>query len=87
LRNARLTMPLRRLLIFGCYQDRTLSMGPGMLKRFWSDRDGATAIEYGLIVSLIAIGVLSALTATSGNVTTMWSSNEEKISEALSQNP
>ncbi|MBI1384167.1 MAG: Flp family type IVb pilin [Rhizobiales bacterium] len=31
------------------------------LARFWRDRKGATAIEYGLIAALIAIGMLTGL--------------------------
>lgn len=33
------------------------------LKRLLNDRSGATAIEYGLIASLIAVGILVGLTA------------------------
>lgn len=54
-----------------------------MLYRFWNNEDGATAIEYGLIVALIGTAILGALTGTSGNVVTMWLDNEERISEAL----
>jgi pilus assembly protein Flp/PilA len=32
------------------------------LTRFWKDRSGATAIEYGLIASLIAVAIIAALT-------------------------
>lgn len=37
-------------------------MGPNVL-RFWRDEDGATAIEYGLIASLLAISCIVAFTA------------------------
>lgn len=30
--------------------------------KFWRDEEGATAIEYGLIAGLIAVGLLAALT-------------------------
>jgi pilus assembly protein Flp/PilA len=33
-----------------------------MLKRFWKDDTGATAIEYGLIAALIAVAIIGALT-------------------------
>ena len=39
------------------------------LKRFWSDQSGATAIEYGLIASLIFLVIVTAVT-TFGNKTT-----------------
>lgn len=32
------------------------------LVAFWRDEEGATAIEYGLIAGLIAVGLLAALT-------------------------
>lgn len=33
------------------------------LNRFLSDRSGATAIEYGLIISLIFLAIVTSLTA------------------------
>ncbi|MCD2166395.1 Flp family type IVb pilin [Comamonas koreensis] len=33
-----------------------------IIKNFWNDEEGATAIEYGLIAGLIAVGLLVALT-------------------------
>ena len=33
------------------------------LKAFLEDTNGATAIEYGLLVALLSIGILGALTA------------------------
>ena len=33
------------------------------LKAYFADTNGATAIEYGLLVALLSIGILSALTA------------------------
>ena len=33
-----------------------------MLKRFFNDVSGATAIEYGLIVALIAVVIIGAVT-------------------------
>jgi pilus assembly protein Flp/PilA len=37
-------------------------------KRFIADESGATAIEYGLIAALIAVAIIAALTALSGNL-------------------
>ena len=39
------------------------------LKAFWSDESGATAIEYGLIASLIFLVIVTSVTAF-GNKTT-----------------
>lgn len=32
-----------------------------LFQRIWRDNDDATAIEYGLIVALIAIGIITAM--------------------------
>ena len=32
-------------------------------KTFWADEDGATAIEYGLLASLIAVAIIVGATA------------------------
>jgi pilus assembly protein Flp/PilA len=32
-----------------------------LLKRFWSDESGATAIEYGLIAAGIAVAIITVL--------------------------
>jgi len=33
----------------------------GFVRRFWCDQSGATAIEYGLIVALISVVVITAV--------------------------
>ena len=42
------------------------------LRRLFADRRGATAIEYGLIVALIAIAMSSALSMLGGGNGGMW---------------
>jgi pilus assembly protein Flp/PilA len=49
------------------------------LKAFFSDRSGATAIEYALIASLIAIAIVSALT----NLGARLSAEFSEVSRAL----
>jgi len=51
----------------------------GKLKLFLSDDSGATAIEYALMSSLIAIAILAALT----NLGTRLSSEFSEVSSAL----
>lgn len=46
----------------------------GYLKAFLHDEDGATAIEYGLIASLIIIGIIAALNTFSANTSGMYTS-------------
>jgi pilus assembly protein Flp/PilA len=42
--------------------------------RFARDESGATAIEYGLIVALIAVVIIGAVTTLGGNLNTTLSS-------------
>lgn len=44
----------------------------GQVARFSASEDGATAIEYGLIAALIAVGILIAMTTLGGGVSTMF---------------
>jgi pilus assembly protein Flp/PilA len=41
-----------------------------LLKKFISDESGATAIEYGLIAALIAVVIITGLTAVGSNLNT-----------------
>jgi pilus assembly protein Flp/PilA len=41
-----------------------------LVKRFVNDESGATAIEYGLIVVLITVAILTAVTAVGVNLKT-----------------
>jgi pilus assembly protein Flp/PilA len=38
------------------------------LSRFWADEAGATAIEYGLIVALIGLVIITAVTTLGANL-------------------
>ena len=42
------------------------------LRRLGADERGATAIEYGLIVALIAVAIMGALEGLGGGVGGMW---------------
>ena len=41
-----------------------------MLSRLWSDESGATAIEYGLIVAMVAVVIVTAVTRIGANLNT-----------------
>lgn len=43
-----------------------------MIKKFWSDESGATAIEYGLIVGLIAVASIGGMQQLGGGVGGKW---------------
>lgn len=42
------------------------------LQSFCSEQDGATAIEYALVASLIAVAILGGLMAVSSSVQELW---------------
>ena len=44
------------------------------LAAFRKNEDGSTAIEYGLIASLIAVALIGTFTALKGDITTLFSS-------------
>jgi len=39
-------------------------------KNFWNDENGATAIEYGLIAALIAVVIITGVTAVGTSLST-----------------
>lgn len=45
---------------------------PKRLKLFIRDRDGATAIEYGLLAALIAVAALTAFETFGTGLSNMW---------------
>jgi len=47
--------------------------------RFVKDESGATAIEYGLIAALIAVVIITAVTAVGTNLTTKFNTIANKI--------
>lgn len=49
------------------------------LKRFRADDGGATAVEYGLIVSLIFLAVVPAVTMVAGKTITMYGTIESAM--------
>lgn len=53
------------------------------IRRFAGDEGGATAIEYGLIAALIAVGVLMALTLTGNSLTSLFDYVSTRSGEQL----
>ncbi len=58
------------LSIPGCLQKKTETVMLKFSKLFLADEAGATAIEYGLIASLIAAVIVTALTTVGTNLNT-----------------
>ena len=48
-------------------------------KTFWADEEGATAIEYGLLASLIAVAIVGTVTALGGSLNDLFT----RVSTAL----
>ncbi len=49
----------------------TSSSGAAMLtniRRLWKDEEGPTAVEYGLMVALIAVAIIGTVTALGGSL-------------------
>jgi len=44
------------------------------VKRFFREEEGVTAIEYGLIATLIALAIITAITAVGGQLETAFNS-------------
>lgn len=53
-------------------QQKPPSRRRDILQAFLHDEDGATAIEYGLIASLVIIGIIAALKMFSANTSSMY---------------
>ncbi len=53
-----------------------------MGRKLRSDKRGATAIEYGLIVALIAVAAISGMSSLGGGANGMWGRLDQKVEEA-----
>jgi len=49
------------------------------IRRFASDESGATAIEYGLIAALIAVGIIAAATTLGGSLSGLFNKISTKL--------
>lgn len=54
-----------------------------LICRFTRDASGTTAIEYGLIAALIAVGAIGGMQALGGGVSGSWGSTATKVSDAM----
>jgi pilus assembly protein Flp/PilA len=53
-----------------------------LLKRFVKEEDGATMVEYGLMVALIACVCIAAVTLLGGNISAMFNAVAGKVGTA-----
>jgi pilus assembly protein Flp/PilA len=49
------------------------------IRRFAGDESGATAIEYGLIAALIAVGIIAAATTLGGSLSGLFNKIATKL--------
>ena len=56
---------------------------PAKLKTFYADESAATAIEYGLIAAMIAVGIIAALTVFGGGLTGLFNAVSSKSATAM----
>ncbi|WP_313336825.1 Flp family type IVb pilin [Comamonas sp.] len=52
-----------------------------IIKNFWNDEEGATAIEYGLIAGLVAVALIVALGNLEGGLSDLFTSIGTKLSD------
>lgn len=57
-----------------------------LLPRFLTDKTGATAIEYSLLGTLIAVAIIAGVGATGERLDWLWSNNNSEIVKALNTN-
>ncbi|MHB8529578.1 MAG: Flp family type IVb pilin [Caulobacteraceae bacterium] len=55
-----------------------------LIERMMTDESGATAVEYGLIVALIAVVIISAVTAVGTNLSATFNSVASSVGAASS---
>ena len=55
------------------------------LKHIGNDNSGATAVEYGLIVSLIVVAMIGALNGVADSTTDMWNDVETTSVDAMTK--
>ena len=55
-----------------------------IVSRFMKDETGVTAIEYGLIAALVAVGIITALTTLGGSLTDIFGEVSDELDGATS---
>lgn len=55
------------------------------IQKFLRDEEGASAVEYGLIVGLIAVVIVGVLTSTGGSLSTLFTKIQTQLSNAAAR--
>ncbi len=56
-----------------------------LLRRFFRDDSAATAIEYGLIASLVALAIFAGFGNFASSLGSLWDGNSGKVTEVLNR--
>ncbi|WP_442581912.1 Flp family type IVb pilin [Mesorhizobium sp. ASY16-5R] len=54
-----------------------------MIRRFLKDENGATAIEYGLIIALISLAIVAGVGGLADQLEFLWGDNNSEINKGL----
>ena len=54
-----------------------------LLREFLHDDEGATAIEYGLLVALLAFAIISGASTLGNAIVFLWSDNTSRLVQAI----
>ena len=49
------------------------------LREFCTTESGATAIEYGLLAAILAVGLLTGINSIGGKITNMWNGIDNAV--------
>jgi pilus assembly protein Flp/PilA len=62
-------------------------IGMNTVARFMDDESGATAIEYGLIAALIAVGIIAAATVLGGSLSNLFNRISDELAPTAAAPP
>ncbi len=54
-----------------------------MIRRFLNNTSGATAIEYGLIVTVLSLAIVAGVATTSNNVKALFTDTATKLDSSI----
>jgi pilus assembly protein Flp/PilA len=57
----------------------------GILKSFWHNDDGATAIEYALIAGIVSIGIIGSADGIADSLVTAFGKIDAKLDQSVSE--
>ncbi|HEX4750897.1 MAG TPA: Flp family type IVb pilin [Bryobacteraceae bacterium] len=58
-------------------------MNTSALKAFWQEEDGQDLVEYALLMAFIALAAVAVLTTIQTNITKLWNSVSNALSDAV----